>query len=247
MDPDSTTAGLNEKTKRPLGQSMSLGGDRDKLAAYYAAWATTYDSDVGETDDKYGIPGSVLVALDAAIERIPALSDPAITVLDAGCGTGRVAVALGAAGYTVIDGVDLSPEMVAIAERRMRADGSPLYRRLEGGVDLTKPPTPAWTDHADLVIVGGVFTVGHIPPISLHQIAKMVKPGGVLITTVRPGYYYTTDYADVSTAFTESPAAELIAEFESLPYTEDSDGRYFVYLVNETDSLGSYSAVQTGS
>ena len=60
------TAGLNDKTKRPLGQSMSLGGDPKKLAEYYGAWAETYDSDVGDTDEQYGLPGSVLVALDAA-------------------------------------------------------------------------------------------------------------------------------------------------------------------------------------
>lgn len=231
MDEELTTAGLNEKTKRPLGQSMSLGGDPDKLAAYYAAWAETYDSDVGDTDDKYGLPGSVLVALDAATEHVPELSDTTITVLDAGCGTGRVAVALAAAGYRVIDGVDLSPEMVEIAQRRTRADGSPLYRSLEGGVDLTEAPSETWAAHADLVVVGGVFTVGHIPPIAIHQVAKLVKPGGVLITTVRPGYYDTTDYAQVSAAFTESDAADLLVEFESLPYTEDTDGRYFVYRI----------------
>ncbi len=233
MDDEPRTAGLNDKTKRPLGQSMSLGGDREKLAEYYAAWAETYDSDVGETDDKYGLPGSVLVALDTAVEQVPEIGDPGITILDAGCGTGRVAVALGAAGYRVIDGVDLSPEMVAIAERRTRSDGSPLYRRLEGGVDLTQPPSPAWSAHADLVVVGGVFTVGHIPPDAIHQVIKLVKPGGVLITTVRPGYYDTTDYAQVSAALTASPAADLVAEFASLPYTEDTDGRYFVYRINE--------------
>ena len=232
MGEEPATAGLNEKTKRPLGQSMSLGGDPDKLAEYYGAWAETYDSDVGDTDEQYGLPGSVLVALDAAVEHVPAVANTDITVLDAGCGTGRVAVALGAAGYRVIDGVDLSPEMVAIAERRTRADGSPLYRRLEGGVDLTEPPSATWLGHADLVVVGGVFTVGHIPPIAIHQVAKLAKPGGVLITTVRPGYYDTTDYADVSAAFTASPAADLLAEFESLPYTEDTDGRYFIYRIN---------------
>jgi SAM-dependent methyltransferase len=229
---EQSTAGLNEQTKRSLGQSMSLGGDPSKLADYYNDWATTYDRDVGETDEQYGLPGSVLIALDAAAEQIPALRDPAITVLDAGCGTGRVAIALASAGYSCIDGVDLSSEMVALAERRTRPDGSPLYRRLESGVDLTTPPTAEWVAHAELVVVGGVFTIGHIPPIAIHQVAKLVKPGGVLITTVRPGYYDTTDYADVSAAFAASPAADLLVEFESLPYTEDSDGRYFVYRIN---------------
>ena len=96
-------------------------------------------------------------------------------------------------GYETIDGVDLSPEMIAIAETRG------IYRRLEGGVDLTLPPGDGWAGRADLVIVGGVFTVGHIPPIALHEVAKWARPGGVLITTVRPGYFDTTDYDLFST------------------------------------------------
>ena len=39
-----------------------------------------------------------------------------------------------AAGYRIIDGIDLSEAMIEVAA------GTGLYRRLEAGVDLTRPP-----------------------------------------------------------------------------------------------------------
>lgn len=222
-EPNDTT-GLNERTSPALGQSMSLGGDTEKLAARYAEWAERYDADVG--DEEYGLPTSVLVTLDAAAEHEPWLTDRSITVLDAGCGTGRIGIVLAERGYGTIDGIDLSPEMVAVAETRG------VYRELEGGIDLSRTPGDRWSGHGDLVIVGGVFTVGHLPPEALHQVAKLARPGGVLITSVRPGYFDTTDYGPVSDAFVAGDAADLLAHFEDLPYTADTHGLYYAYRIN---------------
>lgn len=218
------TAGLNDKTARPLGQSMSLNGDTEALAVYYAEWADEYDADVG--GDEYGLPNSVLVAIEAAAETVPRLRDPDLRILDAGCGTGRVGVALATHGYTTIDGIDLSPEMAALAEARG------IYRTIEADIDLTVDPPDRWRQSAELVVVGGVFTVGHIPPESLQCVAQLVEPGGVLITTVRPGYYDTTNYGEVSTAFVTSETADLLAYFDDLPYTADTHGLYYAYRIN---------------
>lgn len=43
---------------------------------------------------------------------------PGASVLDAGCGTGRYAIELARRGY-VVDGIDLSPELVDVARRSM--------------------------------------------------------------------------------------------------------------------------------
>ena len=221
---DTAGPAFNERTARPLGQSMSLNGDPEALAAYYAEWAANYDADVG--DEEYGLPNSVLFTIDAAAEHVPAIADPATVVLDAGCGTGRVAMVLAARGYTTIDGVDLSPEMVEIARERG------IYRDLEADVDLTKPPTDRWRRCAPLVVVGGVFTVGHIPPGSLRTVLEYVEVGGVLVTTVRPGYFDSTNYGEVSDELIASGAVDLLAAFDALPYTADTTGRYYAYRVN---------------
>lgn len=221
---ESPAEGINSKTKRPLGQAMSLGGDADKLAAYYADWATSYDADVG--DEGYGLPNSVLVTLDVAAQHEPWLADRAIKILDAGCGTGRIGQVLADRGYHHIDGIDLSPEMLELADRRG------IYRDLEAGVDLTQPVAEARAGQSDLVIVGGVFTVGHIPPDALYPVADLVRPNGVLIVTVRPGYYDTTDFSEVAAQFCTGGRAELIVHLPALPYTEDSDGLYYAWRIS---------------
>jgi len=225
MEPDSgETPGFNQATARPLGQSMSLEGDTEALAAYYRDWASEYDSDVGDED--YGLPNSVLLTIKAAAEAEPRLRELDLPILDAGCGTGRVGVALAEHGYTNISGIDLSPEMAQLADDR------DIYATVEAGIDLSIDPPDKWKQSADLVVVGGVFTVGHIPPRSLYCVAKLVKPGGVLATTVRPGYFNTTDYGEVSAEFVASGTADLLVHFDELPYTADTHGLYYAYRVN---------------
>lgn len=202
---------------------MSLRGDPEALAAYYAEWADNYDADVG--DEEYGLPQSVLLTIDAAAETVPEIADPSTAILDAGCGTGRVGMALVGRGYTTIDGIDLSPEMVEIAHTRG------IYRELEAGVDLTKPPSDRWRRCAQLVVVGGVFTVGHIPPEALRTVLEYVQVGGVLVTTVRPGYFDSTNYGEISDELASSGAVEILATFDALPYTADTTGRYYAYRV----------------
>jgi len=221
---DMARPAYNSRTAKPLGQAMSLDGDSDALAAYYADWAESYDADVG--DEEYGLPGSVLHTIDAAAVHVPAIADLATPVLDAGCGTGRIGVALADRGYTTIDGVDLSPEMVALAEARG------IYRTLEAPVDLTVAPADRWRRSAALVVVGGVFTVGHVPPETLHRVLEYVQVGGVLVTTVRPGYFDTTNYAEVSDALIADATVDLVASFDALPYTADTAGRFYAYRVN---------------
>ena len=76
----------------------------------YANWAGTYDKDVA--DWGYATPKRIALAL-----RLSG-ANPAKPVLDFGCGTGLSGVALKAAGFSQIDGTDISPEMLALARER---------------------------------------------------------------------------------------------------------------------------------
>ncbi len=53
-------------------------------------------------------------------------------ILDAGCGTGLVGIALKQKGYESVDGFDLSEEMIKVAA----ATG--VYKSLNSGIDMTK-------------------------------------------------------------------------------------------------------------
>lgn len=220
MDPDPADGdGLTDMTES-MADVMSLGGDVDRLAAFYARWAQYYDDDVATHG--YGLPPMMA---ETAAAVIPDTRRSAAVVLDAGCGTGLVGAALTAVGFATIDGVDLSPEMVEHA----RARG--VYRRLRAPVDLTEPPRSDLARGYDLVTVGGVFTVGHVPPETLETMSRYARPGGMLIVSTRKAYLDETDYASVSAGLVESGRLELLIHTAAAPYTMDSTGDYWAYRV----------------
>jgi len=140
-----------------------------ELSAAYAEWAATYD---GETASL----GYLLPFLIAAwvARYVPAGEGP---LLDAGCGTGLSGPSLKALGYDDIAGLDLSPDMLRIAGGRgVYGD---LKQAMLGG------PLP-WPDgHFRAFFSTGVFTIGHAPASSLHELARITRKGGHAIFTVR--------------------------------------------------------------
>lgn len=175
--------------------ALSLNHDADKLAQFYDKWAAYYDEDVSE---EFMLPTMMLNALKEAIAKDEAglswAGSAEALVMDAGCGTGAVGKVYADAGYKNIDGCDISNEMV----EKARATGA--YRNLEGAYDLNKPVTDAYAAAYDVVTIAGVFTVGHVPPESLRNVAAMVRPGGLLVASTRMAYYERTNYQEVSDA-----------------------------------------------
>jgi predicted TPR repeat methyltransferase len=92
------------------------GDAPEDVAALYAAWAATYETEI--QDNGYATPARCARAL------LRHTANTAAPVLDYGCGTGLSGLALRMAGFETLDGVDISPEMLAQAE----AKG--MYRRL---------------------------------------------------------------------------------------------------------------------
>lgn len=112
--------------------------------------------------------------------------DPA-TVLDAGCGTGRVAVELARRGIDVV-GVDLDPSMIATARRIgpeltwVEADVS--------GLDLGR--------QFDVVVMAGnvlLFTPPSTQAALVGGCARHLRPGGALVAGFQlDGRYWLDDY-----------------------------------------------------
>jgi len=159
--------------------------DLDELRREYDRIATAYDETLVDGMG-YQSPAAV-----AAVAR--RLLEPDAWILDAGAGTGLLGVALAEAGFTRLDGVDLSPRMLAEAARKR------VYEDLrEGrlGDDLGYE-----TGRYDGVVSSGLLTVGHAPASSLDELVRITRPGGHVIFTLRSD--------DVPHGF-----AEKIAELE---------------------------------
>ena len=85
------------------------GGTNDSRELY-ASWASTYDNEVQKNG--YVTPERVAKALKDIV------TNQSEVILDYGCGTGLSGSALQAVGFTNIDGLDVSQEMVTLAEKK---------------------------------------------------------------------------------------------------------------------------------
>jgi SAM-dependent methyltransferase len=95
-------------------------------------------------------------------------------VLDAGCGTGRVAVRLAELGYDCV-GVDLDPAM--LAEARRAAPGVPWVQADLASFDLRR--------EFDLVVTAGnviPFVAAGTEAAVVARLAAHLRPGGLLVS-----------------------------------------------------------------
>jgi SAM-dependent methyltransferase len=122
---------------------------------------------------------------DAIGDRIAAIADEVVaavdrrnavrgaTVADLACGTGSAALAAAAAGARVT-GVDITPELIAIAEQKARAAGAAIDW-VTG--DAAETGLPAATFDAVVSNMGIIFVE---PTRQVAEIARLLKPGGAL-------------------------------------------------------------------
>ena len=91
----------------------------DSLAAYYQHVRSAYDQIASEYDATVGLYAVSARAKRLALDVIRTVTPRNGRLLDVGCYTGVEALALAGAGYQVL-GVDLSPEMVRLAQSKAK-------------------------------------------------------------------------------------------------------------------------------
>jgi SAM-dependent methyltransferase len=143
-----------------LGRADEVG--EIGTVAGYRFWSRTYDD-----------PGNPLLAVDGPIVADVIAGLPAGRALDAACGTGRFTAVLDRHGHTVV-GVDSSPDMLALARRKVPRAAFALG-------DLHRLPVPDAS--VDVVTCGLALT--HTPALApvLAEFARVLRPGGHVVTS----------------------------------------------------------------
>ena len=169
--------------KNPQGRLAQVSGKDVSItpAEHYDGWAKSYNEDLL---NEYGYSAHKIAS--AAFAKIA--TDRSASIIDVGCGTGLVGLELVDAGFTNIDGVDISANMLAEAEQ------TGIYRNL---ILQDVEKDPAIDDGTyDAVISVGSFGIGHMGPEAFGDLVRMAKPGGAVVIFMNAEPFVDENYAD---------------------------------------------------
>jgi predicted TPR repeat methyltransferase len=175
----------------------------EQVAAAYDAWAETYEADMAASGYRHPT-----IALALLARHLPRGAGP---LLDAGVGTGLMGQWLPLVGYDVVDGLDLSAGMLAVAARKG------VYRTLQqlalGG------PLPYQDGTFAGIISTGVFTTGHVGAEALPELIRICVKGGVIVLTVK-GAVWDAGFGTALTALQDDGRIRVLeqtAPYVSMP------------------------------
>ena len=181
------------------------GNEPAHVRAIYDEWASGYDRDLAE----WGYEAPAVAA--SHLRALMGSRAPSACVLDAGCGTGLTGRALQAAGFGIIDGVDLSEDSLAVAAR------SGVYKDLSL-VDFTRLPSPLADEAYDAVFCVGVMSYLPDTEAMVREFCRLTKPGSAIVLTQRSDIF--DDRGDAATfAGLEDEGLMRVARIsEPMPY-----------------------------
>jgi len=175
---DSQSPGLDD------AYSVKTPDDNRQL---YAKWADTYET-IFVATQKYRYPQAISEVFHNVITSANISS-----VVDIGTGTGLTGMYLSSLRPNlIIDGVDISPEMLTKAREKKRLDGSSVYQLLLEK-DMSKPAVTPNSPY-DALICSGTFTHGHLGPEALDNLIKLVRPDGWYVIGVNNEHFEAREF-----------------------------------------------------
>lgn len=203
--------------------SHALDGDPDRLRRFYRKWAPRYDADV--RDQGYVAPeflANLLHDLNGRDDGAIDARDRNLAILDAGCGTGLVGIALKALGYGNVEGFDLSHDMADAAAR------TGTYRSVRGGIDICRPLDMYEKERFAAILCCGVFTLGHVPPSALRRLVPITRRGGVILVSTRKSYYRDTSFGRECRDMEREGLLTRTGSIMDGPYIQEERAHYWV-------------------
>ncbi|XP_078362183.1 methyltransferase-like protein 27 isoform X2 [Oculina patagonica] len=157
----------------------------------------------------------VAESLDAAIKQVfQDKTRSQIRIIDAGAGTGLAGVELSKLGYTNIDALDISQEMLNEAKKKN------VYTRLICASLTDKRNPEIETGEYQVLISTGALAIAHVQPEALEEMIRMVEKGGLLCFTMRS--LDVKDYEEKMLELEKTGKWEMFFN-ERLQYSENDD------------------------
>lgn len=198
-----------------LDRAYALSG-RDDMHALYRDWADTYDEHlVG--DLQYSAPGRVAVLLRDHC------ADNDAPIVDIGCGTGLTGEAIHKRGFSTIDGIDISPEML------VRARSKGIYRALMEA-DLTGRLDIGDGTYA-VAASSGTFTHAHVGADAFDEILRILRPGGLLVCSINKAIFEPMGFSRKIDRLEEAGSLRTVTILEAPLFApgDDETGLYCVF------------------
>lgn len=169
-----------------LDEAYSVQSPEDNKRLY-AKWAATYDSSFVDAK-QYRYPKAISEVFDQVV------TDSVARVLDIGTGTGLTGMYLSRLRPDVVlDGMDISPEMLEQAALKTRTNGSAVYRQLYER-DLTQDVLNENAPY-EALISSGTFTHGHLGPECLRNLLPLLANNGWLVVGVNNEHFEAKAFA----------------------------------------------------
>ena len=188
----------------------------EKTQALYDAWAATYDAEI--SDNGYATPGRTARLLARH------LRDTELPVLDFACGTGLSGLALKLVGIPVIDGMDISPEMLDCARRKA------VYRDLIC-IEADDPTPVAQNVYAAITAIGAIGP-GAAPVETIGMAMRALPPGGLFAFSLNDIALQDPQYEAQLSDWLDCGAARLLAR-EHGPHLPGRNIKANVYIVEK--------------
>lgn len=161
---------------------------------HYDAWSESYDKEI--TENGYATPGRCAAALAQFVD------DKTEQILDFGCGTGLSGLALRLAGFKVIDGLDLSADMLK------SADETGIYRNLDQIEPDANLPRPDGI-YSNIAAIG-VIGAGAAPISVFHVLMRALPATGKIVFSFNDHALADPTNEDAITAWVDRGAARIL-------------------------------------
>lgn len=197
-----------------VSEAYNLNDD-EKIVEFYSRWADEYDHQMLEV---LGYISPITIAQLLC----DYLADKNARIIDIGCGTGLTCKFLHQQGYKRLHGVDLSPDMVRVAQDRK------IYEQV---MVADVKQTLAIDDNSyDAAISSGTFTHGHVGSEPLDEIFRIIKPGGILACTVHNDLWQTHGFETKFEILINRGTIKCLSLEEGKYYQQgEPEGKFCIY------------------